>query len=152
MTTASKPRRVVARCPFCHTLNTVDLTRLAEGPICAECRRPLLLDRPTTVTDEDFDRIIRAAEVPVLVDCHADWCGPCRMMAPVLDDFAHARAGEVLVAKLDTDANPRTAERLGIRSIPTLIAFRDGREIGREIGLVRREALDALVQDRAPGA
>jgi thioredoxin 1 len=79
------------------------------------------------------------------VDFYADWCGPCRMMAPALDEFARERTGEALVLKLDTDANPASAARFGIRGIPTLIAFRDGKESRRHVGMADRRVLDALV-------
>ncbi|HWV57758.1 MAG TPA: thioredoxin domain-containing protein, partial [Longimicrobiales bacterium] len=78
---------------------------MSDRPKCGECGRPILLDRPIRLTDENFDRVIAQAQVPVVVDFYADWCGPCKAMAPVLDDFAHSRAGEVLVGKLDTDRN-----------------------------------------------
>jgi thioredoxin 2 len=138
-------RTVVVRCIFCNTANRVDLGRLDAGPKCGECGRPIRLDRPYKVTDADFDQTVASAGVPVLVDCYADWCGPCRMMAPTLDEFARERAGDVLVLKLDTDANPTTAGRLGIRGIPTLIAFRDGVEWARHVGLADRSVLERLV-------
>ena len=143
--TDTASRSALARCPFCGTLNRVNLARLSDGPKCGGCHRPLLLDRPIKATDQDFEKIIRGTEVPVLVDFHADWCGPCRMMAPILDEFAHSRAGKLLVLKLDTDHNPATGERFGIRGIPTLIAFRGGREIGRHVGLAQVKILEALV-------
>src|SRR5437016_7902036 len=80
-----------------------------------------------------------------------DWCGPCKVMAPVLDDFARDRSGEVLVTKLDTDRNPVTTQRLGIRAIPTLIVFRSGRETARHAGVTSRQQLDALVAPPARG-
>jgi thioredoxin 2 len=138
-------RPVVARCAFCGKLNRVDLARLAAGPRCAECHRPIRLDRPLKVTDADFDTVVGGAGVPVLVDFYADWCGPCRMMAPTLDSFATARTGQVLVLKLDTDANPATAQKFGIRGIPTLIAFRGGTESGRHTGLADERVLEGLV-------
>ncbi len=138
-------RRATVRCPFCSRLNRVDLTRIAQGPKCAECQRPLLLDRPVQATDADLDETVRTAEVPVLVDFYAEWCGPCKVMAPVLDDVAAARQGRALVLKLDTDRNPAAAAKFGIRGIPTLIAFRDGRESGRQVGAVPRAAVDALL-------
>jgi thioredoxin 2 len=142
-------RSAMVRCPFCLALNRVNLGRLADGPRCGECKRPLLLDRPVRASDEDFDRIIGETDVPVLVDFYADWCGPCRIMAPILDEYAQARVGEVLVVKLDTDASPVTPSRYEIRGIPTLVAFRGGREIGRHVGLATRRALDELVASRS---
>jgi thioredoxin 2 len=142
--TTHQARPVVVQCPFCTTANRVDLSRLAAGPKCANCGKPLRLDRPQKVTDKDFDRTIGSSSVPVLVDFYADWCGPCRMMAPTLDDFAQKRAGEALVLKLDTEANPLTASRFGIRGIPTVIAFQDGKERARHVGLADLKALESL--------
>ena len=143
---APTTRKATVRCAFCGTLNKVDLERAAQGPKCGDCGRPIRLDRPLKVTDSDFDQVVEGADVPVVVDFHADWCGPCKMMAPTLDEFAHAQAGEVLVLKLDTDANQRTAQRFGIKGIPTLIAFKDGQEAGRSVGL-DPEAIRSLVEE-----
>jgi thioredoxin 1 len=104
-----------------------------------------LLDRPVKATSTDFDRTIETAAVPVVVDFYADWCAPCRRMAPILDQFAADRQGEVLVLKVDTDRDGRVSERFGIRGIPTLIAFRHGVESGRLVGVVSRADLDQLV-------
>ena len=141
-------KRATISCPFCLTLNRIDLSRSADRPKCGKCAKPILIDRPVRVSDQDLERVIADAEVPVLVDFYADWCGPCKMMAPVLDDIAHQRAGEVLIAKLDTDRNPTMAVRFSIRGIPTLIAFAGGREVAREVGAVPRPRLDTLI-DRA---
>jgi len=132
-------------CAFCATLNRVDLTRVDDRPRCGECARPILLDRPIALSDETFERVVAGAAVPVVVDFYADWCGPCKMMAPTLDAFAHERRGAVLVAKLDTDRHQQTAQRFAIRSIPTLIVFSGGKESAREVGVVPRQRLDALV-------
>lgn len=138
-------RTATVACPFCSTLNRVDLARLDARPKCGSCARPILLDRPLAVTDATFDRVVQDTTVPVVVDFHADWCGPCKIMAPVLDQLAHDRSGEVLVVKLDTDRNPAITMRLGIRGIPTLIVFSGGREIGREVGVVPRARVEALI-------
>lgn len=138
-------RRATVRCPFCLTLNRVDVSRAADRPKCGQCGRPILLDRPIKVGDDDFDRLVADAEVPVVVDFYADWCGPCKVMAPVLDDLARRRTGSLLVAKLDTDANPRTSQRFGIRGIPTLIVFREGAEAGRLTGAVPAARIEALL-------
>lgn len=143
--TASPSRRVTIRCPVCQGLSRADLGRLADGPKCGRCGRPLLLDRPIKATDQEFQETIQTADVPVLVDFYADWCGPCRVMAPTLDEFAWQRRGEVLVLKLDTDQSPRMAERFQVRGIPTLIAFRQGQETGRHVGVADPPTLTRLI-------
>lgn len=140
-------RKATVPCAFCGTLNRVDLTRLAQRPKCGECGRPMLLDRPIRVGDNDLERVVSGSEVPVVVDFYADWCGPCKLMAPLLDQLAHERAGEVLVAKLDTDRNPAMAARHQIRSIPTLAVFVDGREAARQTGAVPKPRLEALIDE-----
>jgi thioredoxin 2 len=137
------PTGVVA-CAFCSTLNRVDLTKLSQGPKCANCQRPILLDRPIAATTTSFDRMLTGTTVPVLVDFYADWCGPCHMMAPTIDDFAKRQMGNVLVLKLDTDAHPTIAGRYGIRGIPTVIAFDRGQERDRHVGVANLEVLRSL--------
>ncbi len=139
-------KRATVACPFCQTLNRVDLGRLADRPKCGHCGRPILVDRPVAVTDATVDSILGGTEVPVVMDCYADWCGPCKIMAPVLDEFARERQGDVLVTKLDTDRNPATAQRFNIRAIPTLLVFRQGREVARHTGVIPRQQLAALVE------
>jgi len=94
----------------------------------------MLLDRPVKVNQEDFDRTVLGSAAPVLVDFYADWCAPCKMVAPLMDEIAHQQIGKMLVVKVDTDRAPDVAMKYEIRSIPTLIAFRDGAEIERSIG------------------
>jgi len=142
----SEQRTATVACPFCQTLNRVDLTRLEQHPKCGHCGKPILLDRPIAISDASFDKVTTDTTVPVVVDFYADWCGPCKIMAPLLDDVAHRRAGEMLVVKLDTDRNPLTGQRFGIRGIPTLIAFRKGQEVGRRVGAVPPAELEAFLQ------
>ena len=125
---------VTIRCGFCQTLNKVDLARAPQRPKCGECGRPMLLDRPIKVQEEDFDRTVLRAAVPVLVDFYADWCAPCKMVAPLVDELATAHVGHLLVVKVDTDRAPTVAQRYGIRSIPTLILFKSGDEVERSVG------------------
>ncbi|MDF1506464.1 thioredoxin [Roseisolibacter sp. H3M3-2] len=142
---SSAAAKATVPCAQCRALNRVDLARVADGPRCAKCRAPLALDHPVPVRDADFARVVADSPVPVLVDFYADWCGPCKAMAPQLDAFAQRHAGAVLVAKLDTDANPDTSMKFGIRSIPTLAVFVGGREAAREVGAVPAARLEALV-------
>jgi thioredoxin 2 len=144
--TQTDQRRAVVRCPFCRTANRVDLTKLSSGPQCAQCHKPILLDRPVKATTADFDQTLQGTDVPVVVDFYADWCGPCRMMAPTLDEFARAHAGRALVVKLDTDAEPTVAGRYGIRGIPTLIVFDRGQERGRHVGLADLATIERLTR------
>jgi thioredoxin 2 len=134
-------------CPFCATLNRVDLARAAERPKCGDCGKPLLLDRPVKVTDQTLEKVVKGTDVPVIVDFYADWCQPCKMMAPVLDQLASDRQGTVVVAKLDTDSNPTMAVHYGIRGIPTLIIFREGREWKRQTGVIRRDQLLEMLDE-----
>ena len=144
MTESGHTRPAIISCRACQKLNRVDLARVAAGPRCAACGRRLHLERPLPVTDGTFDRVIAGTSAPIVVDFHADWCGPCRMMEPILDNFAGANAGRLIVLKLDTDANPGVAGRFGIRGIPTLIAFRNGRETGRHTGTADLPLLSRL--------
>lgn len=149
MESAGKGGRAVVACTFCGTANRVDLARAADRPKCGECGRPILLDRPVPATDASLDRTVAETDVPVLVDFYADWCGPCKIMAPRLDELARERMGRVLVAKLDTDRNPTMAARYGIRGIPTLIVFRGGKEVAREVGVVPKTRLEELAGSAA---
>jgi thioredoxin 2 len=118
---------------------------MADGPKCGVCAAPLALDHPVHLNDATFDRVIRESTLPVLVDFYADWCGPCRMMAPAVDELARTSAGQALVAKLDTDASQQVAARFQIRGIPTVIVFRDGREARRQSGAMPLAALREMV-------
>ena len=151
MATVKTSRKVTLGCPQCGRLNRVDLSRIRDRPRCGRCSAPIAVDTPVQVTEQTLDRLVRDAEVPVLVDFYADWCGPCKMMGPILDSLARERAGGLVVAKLDTDRNAAASHRFSVRGIPTLILFRNGREIAREVGAVSRPRLEALV-DSAPGA
>ena len=138
--------RLTVRCQFCGTWNRVRADRVADRPKCGECAKPMLLDRPIKLDDESFDRTVRESEVPILVDFYADWCGPCKMMAPAVDQLAAAYQGRALVAKLDTDRAQRTAGGFQIRGIPTVIVFRGGKEAARQTGAVPYPALEQLVK------
>jgi len=125
---------VTLRCSFCGTMNKVDLRRASDRPKCGDCGKPMLLDRPVKVAQDDFDRTVLKSKAPVLVDFYADWCAPCKMVAPLIDEIAHEQVGKMLVVKVDTDRAPDVAMKYEIRSIPTLIVFRDGEEVERSLG------------------
>ena len=134
MASGEAEKQVTVRCAFCGKLNHVDATRAADRPHCGECSKPMLLDRPLKVGQDDFDRTVLEAGVPVMVDFYADWCGPCKMVAPLMDELAHDHVGKMLVVKVDTDRAPEIAGRYGIRSIPTVILFEGGEESARSVG------------------
>ena len=134
MTTPEAGTAITLRCPFCLTLNEVALGRAAHRPRCGSCGKPMLLDRPVRVEEEDFGRTVLQTPAPVLVDFYADWCGPCKAMAPLLDEVAREEVGRLLVVKVDTDRAPGLSQRFGIRGIPTLIGFQGGEEVGRTVG------------------
>ena len=129
--TASDSLHVV--CPNCATTNRVAPDRLHDGATCGSCRQALFPGRSFDLNTSNFARHINA-DVPIVVDFWAAWCGPCRMMAPAYDQAAARLAPGVQLAKLDTEAERDIASRFGIRSIPTLIAFRKGRELARQAG------------------
>jgi len=130
-------------CPSCLSSNRVPSARLGEGPKCGRCKSRLLGEHPVALDDRTFQPYVENADLPVVVDFWAAWCGPCRMMAPQFEATARAQTGRVLFAKLDTEAAPGVASRYGIRSIPTLILFRDGRETARQSGALSRAQIES---------
>ena len=121
-------------CPNCNTTNRVVRERLDAGPKCGGCRQTLISPHPYELTKAGFDQHVKANDLPLVVDFWAPWCGPCRSMAPAYERAAAQLAPGVRLAKLNTEDEPDIAARLGIRGIPTLIAFRNGREVARQSG------------------
>lgn len=132
---------VLVACPQCHAVVRVPDARAGEHPKCPRCKAMVLPGETVALDTASFAAHVERATLPALVDFWAPWCGPCRMMAPVLDRIATQRATTLRVAKVNTDEQPVLAGRFGIRSIPTLIAFRGGRELARQSGAVDAAAL-----------
>jgi thioredoxin 2 len=146
METVVEAKKLTLRCQFCETWNRIDASRAADRPKCGKCGKPMLLDRPIKLDDDTFRKTIDEAEVPVMVDFYADWCGPCKMMAPFVDEIASAYIGRALVAKLDTDHAPRTSQEFQIRGIPTTIVFKGGKVVAQKSGAMPRAPLEEMLK------
>lgn len=129
---------IIVKCSRCHTKNRVPAKRIADHPVCGKCGAPLpgtsSQGRVVEVTDRSFGDEVLSFAGPVLVDCWAPWCGPCRMVAPVLEQLAVEYAGRLKIAKLNVDDNPMTASRYTIQSIPTLLLFKNGNQVTKLVG------------------
>ncbi|GAB2181967.1 thioredoxin TrxC [Denitratisoma sp. agr-D3] len=137
---------LIIPCPHCQAANRVPAARLSEGPNCGKCKQPLFAGVVQALDNSAFDALVGRSDLPVVVDCWAPWCAPCRTMAPVFAEAARRLEPRYQLAKVDTEAHRALAARLNIRSIPTLIVFHQGREVARRAGATDLHNLMTWIQ------
>lgn len=134
-------------CPHCNGLNRIPNERLGDQPKCGRCKQQVLLRAPFNLTQGDYASQMKG-DLPLLVDVWAEWCGPCKSFAPIFEQAASELAGRCRLAKLDSEANPQLSGQLGIRSIPSLILFRNGQEVARQSGAFPLQQLLAWLKSQ----
>ena len=133
---------MIRTCTHCGSKNRVPARHLAHTGRCGTCKQKLApVSAPIDVDAALFDQITSEATVPVLVDFWAEWCGPCKMIGPVVEELAGDYEGKAVVAKLNVDENPDVTARFGIRSIPTLLVFKGGQIVDKQVGAVPKSVL-----------
>jgi len=152
----------ILTCPKCGAKNRIDDRARTLQPVCGKCGAKLSVfssggsggggGKPLVVTDANFDPVVLRADRPVLLDCWAPWCGPCRMIAPIIDQLAAESGGRFIVAKLHTDENRRTASQFRIDAIPTLLIFNHGQLVDRIVGMAPKQAILAKLEQVAAAA
>ena len=132
-------------CAHCGALNRIPRARLRDQPRCGKCKESVFPDKPVAASDATWKREVEDCPIPVLVDFWAPWCGPCRAVAPALEQAARERKGKVKIVKLNVDENPATAQKYGIMSIPTLMLFKKGELASRQVGAAPKQKLEQWI-------
>ena len=136
----------LSKCSNCGTTNRLPPPTPGRKPVCGKCKAPLPDGGgPAVVTDDTFAAEVEKSPTPVLLDLWAEWCGPCHMLAPTIDQLSSEMAGRVKVAKLNIDENPGGANRFGVRSIPTLLLFKGGRVVEQRVGNAPKTELQKML-------
>ncbi len=139
---------IILACLSCGTKNKIPLSRINESPKCGKCGTPLstdIISKPVDVVDNTFDKEVLGAALPVLVDCWAPWCGPCRAVGPVLDELAEKYKGRLKIAKVNVDENSAISTRYSISSIPTMFLVKNGKIIDQLVGALPKEELEKQI-------
>ena len=143
----SDPLHIV--CPHCGSINRIPQEKLGAGGKCGKCANPLFVGQPMTLTRDNFERYLNKHDIPVLVDFWAPWCGPCRMVGPIIEELSQEYDGKAVVGKVDVDKNQQFAAKFGIRNIPTVLVFKDGEIVNRQVGVspkkVYADAIEAAL-------
>jgi thioredoxin 2 len=136
---------IILPCEHCGTKNRVPAKRLSQGPRCGKCNKGMRWGAPVAVDGATLEGLVREADVPLLVDFWAPWCAPCKMVAPVLEQVARARAGQVLVAKVNVDEEQQAGARHEVSGIPALVLFGGGQEQARVVGAQPKTVIDLAI-------
>ncbi|MDW3095033.1 MAG: thioredoxin TrxC [Gammaproteobacteria bacterium] len=134
-------------CQYCFTSNRVPNSKLKDGPVCGKCRQSLFTGKPIELSDNNFSRFIDKTSIPVVVDFWASWCGPCIMMAPIFAQVSNQLEPRVILAKVNTESSHAIASQYGIRSIPSILIFKNGKEISRQSGAMDLKTLSNFIQN-----
>ncbi len=135
-------------CPHCEATNRIPTARLGDAPKCGKCKQVLFSGQPITLTSANFNKHISNSDIPVVVDFWAPWCGPCQTMAPAFAQAAQQLEPNYRLAKVDTEAEQALGAQYGIRSIPTIAVFKNGREIARQAGAMGVEDIKRWVESQ----
>ena len=134
-------------CPSCDATNRIPVEKMGANPACGKCHKALFDNHPVILSSNNFQQHINRNDIPVVVDFWAPWCGPCKMMAPAFEQAAAELTPNVRLAKLNTEDEQNIAGQLNIRSIPTMVIFKNGREISRQAGAMSTAEINSWVRN-----